>query len=448
MLPLALAAKENGATVMGSDRSRDQGQSPEKFAELAAQGIALFPQDGSGVTPDISALIISSAVEPSIPDVAKALELKIKVRKRADLLADLFHHGKTSIGIAGTSGKTTVTGMIATLLKGAGLNPTVINGGRVKNLEEDAGNALPGNLLLGGNDVFVAEMDESDGSIDLFTPDIAVLNNIALDHKTPEELHDLFQTFVSKAQKGAVLNLDNAEVAALEHPKKSLTYAIENPKAYLYAHNIVLNRDSASFVLDGLAFHLQVPGKHNISNALAAIAVADFCGVSREKAAQALHGFTGIRRRLERLGSQNGITVYDDFAHNPDKIAASLKALKGFKGRLIVLFQPHGFAPLRMMGREMMESIAASFDANDILMMPEVYYAGGTVDRSVTSAHVIDMAKQMGVDARWFQTRSEAGDAILNEAQKGDRIVIMGARDDTLTLFARDILQSLSQEAA
>ena len=141
------------------------------------------------------------------------------------------------------------------------------------------------------------------------------------------------------------------------------------------------------------------------------------------------------------------MTYYDDFAHNPDKIAASLSSLRKFEGRLIVMFQAHGFAPLRMMGGEIIEAFKENFTSSDLLLMPEVYYAGGTVDRSVTARHIIDRAKQEGVNAHYFEDREKLASFLLETAVPGDRVVIMGARDDTLTDFCMKLMQNQSQAA-
>src|SRR3954468_4134842 len=206
MLPLALLLRAAGAEVAGSDRSRDQGRSPDKFAYLERQGIALFPQDGSGLASPDQVLVASAAIEEDVPDVAAALRVGAARTTRAELLARLFNAAPVSIGIAGTSGKSTVTGMIAWILTRAGRDPTVMNGAVMKNyVTPDAPYA---SALVGQGEAFVSEVDESDGSIARYGPAVAVVNNVALDHKSMEELRALFAGFVDKS-KMAVLNLDN-----------------------------------------------------------------------------------------------------------------------------------------------------------------------------------------------------------------------------------------------
>ena len=414
MSALALICKQKGARVFGSDRAYDQGQSCEKFEALTAQGIELVPQDGSGVLGNLDALIVSSAVEDSIPDVAAAKAQGVPIIKRAELLAGMFNASECGISVAGTSGKSTVTGMVAHVLMALDHDPTVMNGAVIKSLES--------NMRVGAGP-FVTETDESDGTIALYEPDIAVVNNIAIDHMSMGELEKLFGNFISRAKRAVVLNFDDQRL-------KMLAGRAQVP---------VISYQLA----DAPQMNLQVPGRHNVSNALACLAVCEALEIERGQAITALEGFTGIKRRMELVGEKNGITVLDDFAHNPDKIAATLSTLKETEGRIIVMFQPHGFGPLKLMGHEIAQSFADHMDEDDILIMPDPYYAGGTADRSVGGKDVIGWAEEQGVNAHWFETRSETQPLILEQAREGDRIVIMGARDDTLSDFAAEILEKV-----
>ncbi len=436
MMPLALILLARGFDVHGSDRAYDQNQTPEKFKKLQNLGIRLMPQDGSGLTKDTGVLVVSSAIEESVPDVKSAREYRILIRKRSDVLSELFHLSNCSIGVSGTSGKTTTTGMLSTILQECNLIPTMMNGGRVKNFEEKKHTSM-GSLLVGGANYFVSEMDESDGSIDLFTPDIAVLNNIELDHVSLDQLKSHFQNFINRAQRGCVLNLDNDNVRDLIPPSHSVTYGIEHEGTTLAATDLRPRPDGINFQVNGRPVCLKVPGRHNVSNALAALSVAHILNLDQDKSIRALEHFTGIKRRLETIGiTESGVIIIDDFAHNPDKISASLATLKEFDGRLIVMFQPHGFAPLRLMGQEMADVFNDYLGEEDILCVPEVYYAGGTVDRSVTSKDFVEMIH----NAQWFSTREESGIFIKDTMHSGDRVVIMGARDDSLTVFAEAFL--------
>ncbi len=449
MLPLAMIVKAKGHSVEGSDRSLDQGLNGAKFDYLTALGVTLHPQDGSGLTRSEQILVASAAVEEAVPDVAAANEIGAARLSRAELLAELFNAARAPIGVAGTSGKSTTTGMIGWILHHAGRDPTVMNGAVMKNFVSD--DALFASALVGKGEAFVSEVDESDGSIAMFNPKIAVLNNVALDHKTMDELRALFRGFVDKAET-AVLNLDNEETArvAAELPEaKRATYSLLDASADLVATEITPEPFGISFIVKSqrekspASVSLKMPGRHNVSNALAAIAAVKACGVSLKDAAAALGAFAGVKRRLEYVGEAGGVTVFDDFAHNPDKIAASLHTLHDFPGRLLVMFQPHGFGPLKKMRNEFIDCFAEALHEDDMLLMPEPVYFGGTVDRSVSSNDIVDGVIASGKRAEALATRDDCGDRLVEISAPGDRIIVMGARDDTLSIFAAMLVDRL-----
>jgi UDP-N-acetylmuramate--alanine ligase len=449
MLPLALILRAKGCAVEGSDRSLDQGRLGRKFEFLRERGIGLHAQDGSGVTRSEQILVTSAAVEETVPDVQAARRLGVPVIRRAELLAQLFNAAPQSIAIGGTSGKSTTTGMIGWILHEVGRDPTIMNGAIMKNFITPE---IPfASAAVGLGDAFVSEVDESDGSIAFFNPRVAVVNNISLDHKTMDELRALFRDFVAKA-KIAVLNLDNDETRALARslpPETVSSYSITDRQAQLFAHNLTPLPDGIDFDVserdtgERASVRLQVPGAHNVSNALAAVCAARACGISLRDAAKALSSFSGIKRRFERVGAANGVTVIDDFAHNPDKIAATLETLHAFPGRLLVMFQPHGFRPLQLMQNDLIACFADNLSDRDVLVMPEPVYYGGTVARVVTSEDIVRGVRAKGREAFAFPDRAACGDKLVALAQPGDRIVIMGARDDTLPEFAADLLKRL-----
>ncbi len=450
MLPLAVILKAMGHAVEGSDRALDQGRLGAKFSYLESQGIHLHPQDGSGFTQATQILVTSTAVEETIPDVKAARNLGARHMTRAELLAQLFNAASKSIGIAGTSGKSTTTGMIGWILHHLKEKPTVMNGAVMKNFVSD--DAPFASAAVGDPDLFVSEVDESDGSIALFSPTTAVLNNMAFDHKPLDELRPLFRKFVDLSDT-AVLNLDNGETAAIatDLPSaKSITYSLGDPAADLLAKDLRPHAQGISFQVvekgqaNGHEVNIQMPGAHNVSNALAALGAAISQGISLAAAAEALGDFQGIKRRLELIGSTNGVTIIDDFAHNPDKITASLATLHDFPGRLIVMFQPHGFGPLRLMKEQFIDCFATGLNEQDTLIMPEPVYYGGTVDRSVGSESIATGILLRNRKVFALQDREACGKKILGIVQKGDRVVIMGARDDTLSDFAREILRDIA----
>lgn len=444
MLPLALILDSRGAQVSGSDRSRDQGKTPEKFAWIESQGITLYPQDGTGV-PGADVLVVSTAVEDSIPDVRAAKQKEIPIQRRAELLAVLFNDARVRIAVAGTSGKSTVTAMIGFILKECGLDPTVMNGAAFRG---EAGEVSYATAMTGRGDIFVTEADESDGSIALYQPTIGVLNNIALDHKSMDELIDLFTEYADRSDQ-VVMNVDNLPVSRIAGgmAAKAMTFSLKNDLADMSATHIQESGTSIScdVVCHGrmVPLRLSLPGRHNLSNALAALCAVSMAGVDLEKACAVLSLFRGVRRRLETVGIKNGITVIDDFAHNPDKIEASLKTLKSSSGRLRIFFQPHGYGFLKLMHRDVASAFAVNLTPGDELYLVEPYYAGGTADRSVTSADLVRCLQEFGVAAFLCPDRADVKKRLLAGVAPDDRLVIMGARDDTLTEFAMDIFSSL-----
>ncbi len=190
---------------------------------------------------------------------------------------------------------------------------------------------------------------------------------------------------------------------------------------------------------------LQTPGRHNLSNGLAAIAAARACGVSLKDATSALMNFQGVRRRLEVVGTFRDMTVIDDFGHNPDKIAATLETLHAFPGRLLVMWQPHGYGPIRHMKDQLIQCFMDNLKPADHLLMPEPVYYGGTTDRSIGSAAIAEPVAAAGHNARALPDRAACGDELVRLAQPGDIIIVMGARDDTLSEFAADILKRLKE---
>ena len=450
MLPLAMIVQARGGRIEGSDRSRDQGRTPEKFAWLEAHGVTLHPQDGSGVTRGEQTVVATGAIEDTVPDIGAAKRAGARIVTRPELLSQLFNAAPASIGVAGTSGKSTITGMIAWVLHQAGRAPTVMNGAVMKNFA-DADHPFA-SALIGGPDLFVSEVDESDGSIARYNPTVAVVSNISLDHKSMEELRDLFGGFTGRAAK-AVLNLDNLETRALARSlpaDKVSTFALGEASATLNAHDLEPLPTGMRFTLTELggakhAVVLNVPGAHNVANALAALGAVRAIGVPLAEGVAALETFAGIRRRMEVVGTANGVTVIDDFAHNPDKIAATLKTLHAFDGRLLILFQPHGFGPLRLMQAEFIDGFAGLMRSDDVLLMPEPVYFGGTTDRSVGSEDIASGVRAAGRNAEALATRDACDDRLVDMVRPGDRIIIMGARDDTLSDFATDLLKRIKR---
>lgn len=448
MLPLAHILRGRGARVAGSDRSYDQGRTSEKFAALERQGVTLHPQDGSGIVAKDQIVVASAAVESTVPDIARAEDLGCLRLTRAELNSILFNTSGAGLAVAGTSGKSTVTGMLGWILHHAGREPTIMNGAVMTNF---ASKERPfASAVAGGQTLYVSEVDESDGSIALYRPAVGVLLNVSLDHKSMEELRQLFGDYLSRSRI-AVVNADDPEaLALLPHASDAITFGVDQPQAQIgivpgsiaegpmRQAALVIDRHDAS----EHALRLNLPGRHNLSNALAAIAAAAAAGIPVATAVEALAGFDGLSRRFELIGiSASGITVIDDFGHNPEKCAATLRTLRAHEGRILAFFQPHGYGPLRQMGAELAQVFADELADGDRVILCDPVYFGGTTDRSEGSERIVRLIEDAGGHAEYIPTRKAVGDRLTSVARPGDRIVIMGARDDTLSQFARDLFQ-------
>ncbi|MBP5534821.1 MAG: UDP-N-acetylmuramate--alanine ligase [Alphaproteobacteria bacterium] len=434
-----------GQQVSGSDRSFDLSKNTQIKEQLQKLGIRIFPQDASGVTDDIDYFVTSTAVEAQIPDVQKALQLNLTIRRRAEMLAEILH-SYTGIAVGGTSGKTTITAMIGHILTVCGLSPTVINGGIFINTYKE--NESPSNFIMGNGEFCVIESDESDGTIELYNPAISVVSNISLDHKPLEELRPLFKNFIERTKKGVVLNLDCPETAIFKKiHSNTLTFSCKKDSgANLIATDITPSQEGIDFKINGILTHLQVMGKHNVENALASIGAALLAGVDLEKATQALSSFKGTKRRLERIGTSNGIAVFDDYAHNPEKVSASLQTLCQNDHTLWAVFQPHGFTPTRLMKNEFIEAFATKTGLQDVLIFPEIFYQGGTVAKDISSKDLVEALKSKGKKAFFFENRADIPNFVAQNAKPNDRVVVMGARDVTLTDLAKDILKEIGDK--
>ncbi len=425
-----------GGRATGSDRSFDRGDAGEARRKLEALGLKVFSQDGSaligrGARP--SYLVASGAVEDDIPDLAKARELKIPIRHRAD---ELSRHVESmrSVAIAGTSGKSTVAGMLFEILEFAGLDPSIIAGGELRSLKK---RGLIGNAWRGRSRWLVVEADESDATLTRYRPEIGVLLNISKDHKEIPDLESMFSRF--KAQAGSFVSAARPELEKFNDGAS--TFGFEG--GTIRGEGLAVSADSSAFSVRGIRFSIPMPGRHNAENALAAAAAAASCGVSLENSSAALKAFSGIARRFESAGRAGGIEVVDDFAHNPAKVEATISAARPRAKRILAVFQLHGFAPARLMKAEFVEALARSLSPDDRLWMPPIYYVGGTADKDVSAEDYVRELAARGLRAEFAGRRADILDAVSREARPGDLVLVMGARDPSLPDFTREILARL-----
>ncbi|ODS01993.1 hypothetical protein AUC69_00390 [Methyloceanibacter superfactus] len=429
-----------GGTVSGSDRAFDHGERGALRAQFEALGIAVLPQDGSGIGEDCAALVVSTAVEEQVPDYAAAKAKGVPIIHRSEMLA-YFVAEHRSIAVTGTSGKSTVTGMIFEILRGAGRDPSVITGGDLPLLQAEG---LPGNAYAGGSDLLVVEADESDGSLVRYAPSIGVILNLQRDHKEMDEVAAMFATLRARTREALVVgdqeNLDQFAGGALRF---GLT-----ARADVRGEDVELGPEQSRFRVADTVFTLPVAGEHNVANALAAIAAAHAVGVPFADMAEPLTRFSGIGRRFQTIGTARGIEVVDDFAHNAEKIAAAIRTAKLRAKRVLAIYQPHGYGPTRFLRQDFITTFARELGEGDRLWMLEIFYAGGTATRDFSAAEIVNEIAARGTRAEFATSRDWLVKRVAEEARDGDLVLVMGARDPSLTAFARSILAALEAGAA
>ncbi|HXV82326.1 MAG TPA: UDP-N-acetylmuramate--L-alanine ligase [Candidatus Binatia bacterium] len=415
-----------GYSVTGSDL-----QESEATARLRKLGAQVFVghQEGN-LAADPSVVVISTAVKYSNPEVLEARRRHIPVIPRAEMLAELMRM-KHGIAVAGSHGKTTTTSMIAAVLSNAGLDPTMVIGGRL--------HMLGTNAKMGQGEILVAEADESDGSFLLLSPTIAVVTNIDREHmdfhQTMEKLSDGFLDFINKIPFYglAVLCVDSGNVKALlpKVRKRFATYGLSSD-ADFSAQDLQLKPGGVDFTalhhgkpLGPVRLHL--PGRHSATNALAAIAVGHELQIPFVRAAAALDGFTGIHRRFEIKGEPRGILIIDDYGHHPAEIQATIEAIRdSWQRPLIVIFQPHRFSRTQ----DLFDDILSAFEGADRLVLTEIYAAGEDPIDGVTSEALYQAIKRKGhMEVEFVPDRDQIAKQVVGKLKSGDIVLTLGAGD-------------------
>ncbi len=411
-------------TITGSDRGC--GSEAVAFPEqaLCSLGCAIFPQDGSGISPTCHGVVISTAIEESNPDLKRARELNIPILHRSEVLAAIVNSYKT-ISVTGTSGKSTVSAMIFHVLRECKIDASYIGGANLHALR-DLG--MIGNGFRGSSDVLVIEADESDGTVVRYHPEISVLLNISRDHKEEAEVEAMLSTSASQSRHV----VKNGEDVRLKKIAGS-TFGFDMTND-LFPDYFASSASGVSGAIRGLPFSVQFPGNHTVANVLATVSAVQKCGITIAQALEALRSYRGIERRFDRYPVSPTITVIDDYAHNPEKIAAAIKAAQELSADVTAIFQPHGFGPLKFMYDDLKSMFLKTIRPNDRLILLPVYYAGGTVDTSVDSQKLCqEIPGSISVE------RSDLPQYLRTCRRDPDTIILLGARDPSLPLLARDI---------
>ncbi len=436
MSALAQFQVMRGGAASGSDRAFDRGERAPARAQLERLGIQVTAQDGSGVA-GADALVVSTAVEREVPDCAAARRLGVPVVHRSELLARFVTDHRT-IAVTGTSGKSTVVAMIFEILRGAGRDPSVITGGDLVMLQRQG---LWGNAWAGRSDLLVVEADESDGSVVRYEPAVGVVLNLQRDHREMDEVAAMFRTLRGRVRESFVVG-EGANLAGLA---AGATVFGLGAGAAVRGTDVELGPGGAAFTVDGVRFALPVPGRHNVENALAAIAACRAVGVPLAETAAPLGRFQGVGRRFQSLGTARGVEVVDDFAHNPAKVAAALATAqaRAVGGRVLAVYQPHGYGPTRFLRGDFVETFASVLRPADRFWMLEVFYAGGSATRDFSAAEIAAEIAARGAAAEFAPSREWLVGRIAAEARAGDLVLVMGARDPSLTQLAGAVLARL-----
>ncbi len=429
-----------GMRVSGSDLRR--GAITDRLAQM---GATVYEGHERGHLGDATVVVTSSAVNPSNPEVVEARERKIPVIPRAEMLAELMRL-KYGIAVAGMHGKTTTTSMVASVLSAGGLDPTVVVGGRV--------DQLGSNARLGSSEYLVAEADESDRSFLKLSPILAIVTNLDREHmdcyRDMQDVESAFLTFMDKVPfYGAVTAcVDNPLLAAILPLVKRRVLTYGESAAADYHLEVLASGGEGGFARFQVVtaqgplgpFALRVPGKHNVLNATAAVAIAHQLGVSADRIAEGLANFRGVDRRFQLRGTAQGVAVVDDYGHHPTEIVATLGAARecGYK-RIHVLFQPHRYTRTR----DLLEEFAGAFAQADTVTVLPIYAASEEPIPGITAELLV--ARMQGAEAHYAPDFPSAVERVAAMAQPGDLILTLGA--GSVSQLAPQVLAALGETA-
>jgi len=441
MSAIAGFTAERGHKITGSDRAFDKNPDHPVCKLLKSNGIHIVPQDGNSINSSFDFAVFSTAVEHNQPEFLKARSSGIPIKTRPEYLSEIALNFKT-IAVAGTSGKSTASGMLAFLMYRLGLNPNFIGGGRVKQFKSKTN---PGNYLSGDSNLLIIEACESDGTIVNYLPEHTIILNLDLDHHPIDITSGMFKTLAKNTRGKLIINADDnnlesirTEAASYKSKEKIITFSIDKP-AHYKAENIVCNLFNTKFLLNHIKFSLSIPGKYNLYNALSCIAMLSEIGLPLKDISDVLHEFRGIERRFDIHLKDREKLIIDDYAHNPHKIVSLMQTAKTIADKICYIFQPHGFAPTKMMKNEYIAAFAENLRDSDCLILLPIFYAGGSVSKDISSHDLAEGIRKSGRCVKTVRDRNEAVPQCLDY----NACIVIGARDETLSDFAKEIAKRL-----
>ena len=428
-----------GKNVSGSDRYFMPDTPNETKEKLETEGIKCFLQDGSGITDKTDLVVVSTAIEDTVFEVKKAKELNIPILRRSQVLA-LIAESKKTIAVGGTSGKSTTSAMIFDIMEYAGLEPSIISGAGLTSIIREG---KIGNAKVGKGDWLVIEADESDGSIVQYHPKIGLLLNIDKDHQEIDELMQIFGTFRDNTKSIFITNRSNKLATGLTTNAENDFAVDASLQAGYTGSDFIQNGFQIQFAVNGTTVTMNTVGRHNMENALAAIAVVNRLGVSIRTSAEALAHYEGIYRRHQIIGEKNSVLLIDDYAHNPAKCAASISACQPIAPKVIAWFQPHGYGPTRFLRDDFVQEIAAVLRPEDEIWMSEIFYAGGSAVKDISANDLISDLKKLGKNAYFVEDRNNLVEALKPHISEPTVLLLMGARDPGLEVFSKEVFEKL-----
>ena len=424
---------DKGHFIAGSDRLFDRSPAHPVRKRLEENGVLLFPQNGEGIDGSFDFAVFSTSIEKDNVDFRKAERLGIPLKTRPEYLAEIVSEYRT-IAVAGTSGKSTTSGMLAFLMNRLGMSPNFIGGGRVKQFRTLRNS---GNYFADNSDALIIEACESDGTIVNYKPVHSLILNLDLDHHSIEQTGRMFEQLSANTSGRVLVCADDRNLASCTF-RDARSFSIHEDSDY-QARDITYHPLRTVFRVNGQRYELALPGEYNLYNALCCIAFLSELGAKSEDIAGVLPEFSGIERRFDIHRNDGRYLVIDDYAHNPHKIQSLMQAMRKVSGTVCYIFQPHGYGPTRLMKDGYIDAFAKGLRSSDHLMLLPIYYAGGTAARDISSEDLLAGIKAAGKSVEVIRERSH----FFLRSRKWDTCVVLGARDDSLSDFAREIAEKL-----